>query len=468
MLINPVNRPRHIIFVVSLIALLMTFGLPSVKAATTVRILIGIGTGLFDWQIPQQQALIKEWNATHPDIQISLIFAPHRQARAIMLAQATAGIPPDIVGPIGIEAIYLRPDIWADLTPFITRDKAELNLDDFDKSASKALALAGGRHNGLALGIYPTALFVNEDIFARAKVPLPPLNWGQGYVDQSNQTALWDWDTLAKVSTQLTSDTQGRYITNPAFDRTKIRNFGFSDIWLPMRTFAAGWGPQDAGLTDDGKTATLNQPAYLNALRWRQNAMFNQYFMPDEHAFSTLDNTDGAFQTGRIGIAYAPSWLLCCTRNPRFKWNVYAAPAVPGTDGKKVVSPTNIDTFMIVKSSKRKEEAWQVLKWLLSKDNSARLCLIYGCVPARLSARTTWESSLRSQYPKLNSNVFLEALAFMDIPNSESPFPQSILVIKVIDFLFYRHVNSNPNFDIASNLNMLNYIIQSIYVNKGK
>jgi hypothetical protein len=88
--------------------------------------------------------------------------------------------PPDIVGPVGIVGINSTGDLRADLSKYIAKDKAELKLDDFDPATLGMFAL-GGKEIAIPMGIYPSFMYVNKDIFDAAQIPLPPIDyklWG--------------------------------------------------------------------------------------------------------------------------------------------------------------------------------------------------------------------------------------------------------------------------------------------------
>ena len=86
---------------------------------------MGLGTGTdAETQVPVQQAVVDEWNAAHPEIQVTLEVVPNPSAKDTLLTENAAGNPPDVVGPAGVAGSNGFYGNWLDLTDLI----AELRL----------------------------------------------------------------------------------------------------------------------------------------------------------------------------------------------------------------------------------------------------------------------------------------------------------------------------------------------------
>src|SRR6267154_1407074 len=92
-----------------------------------IRIFVGLGTGTDTSQTPEEDALAKEWNDKNPDIQIKFDYNDYNTSRDVLLTQVAGDNVPDIVGPVGISGLNSTSDLWADLTPYINKDKASLS-----------------------------------------------------------------------------------------------------------------------------------------------------------------------------------------------------------------------------------------------------------------------------------------------------------------------------------------------------
>jgi hypothetical protein len=163
---------------------------------------------------------------------------------------------------------------------------------------------------------------------------------------------------------------------------------------------------------------------------------------------------------------FSQSWNLCCvpTDAVKFKWNWYAAPAAPGSNGKTIVAPMHADTFVIVKQADKAklDASWKVLQFLVSAEASGPLCQIYGCMPARKNARTDWEAGTLKTYPWLNVKVVYAAANYLDAPNNESYMP-NYNEADAANAQTQSAIHSNPDLDVKKALNDLNTLEVSIF-----
>jgi len=375
---------------------------PTSAAVTRIKIFVGLTGGYSDLD-PSYNALVAKWDDQHQDIKIEFDFHfyPNNGAQLAqneLARELTGKTPPDIVGPMGIAATDTQPTgTWTDLVPLLANDP--LSKDDFTDQSTGYFKTPDGKIPALGTGVYPSFLFVNEDAFKNAGIPLPPKALGVPYVDKDGNSKPWDWDTLAEVAQQVTTDKSGKHPGDKGFNSYAISMYGFASYYNFFRDAAAGFGPQDAGLAADGKTATFDQTAYQNAVQWYQDGIFKNHFIPPKYQENQLQATSSPFESGKIAMWYSHTWFLCCTYNAKFNWTAYAPPAVSGTNGQTVISPLNADGFGIIDKSTNKDAAWQVLKWLVSDpDTAAQLCVMWNCVPNSLSARGNWLSIRPSQW----------------------------------------------------------------------
>ncbi len=428
-----------------------------------IRIFVGLGTGTHDTDKVVQDALAKEWNDAHPDIQIKFDINDNNTARDVLLTQAASDNPPDIAGPAGIRAVNETGALWADLSTYIDKDKDALKLDDYDPAVLELFKSLGGKNLSVALGIYPSFMWVNEDVFKAAEVPLPPKKWGEPYVDRDGKSHPWDWETVGLIAKQLTSDTAGKYADEEGFDPKNIQIYGFANFWSDFRHIANEWGAEDNGVSQkDLKTATFNQPAYVKVAQWYQNAIFKDHFMPDSGAQGALQQGTSPFESGRLAMWYSHTWYNFAIPGIKFTWGIYPSPAVPGTDGKKIVAPMHADTFAILDKSKHKDQAWEVLKWLNSTEISSKLCGIYGCIPARKSARGPWETATKEKIPQWDLDIVEGAAKYPDVPNHEGFLPNQAKAKDAYD-QFMTRLQTDPTVDVVKELDQLNQTEQGIF-----
>jgi len=459
------KKSAHLVAPVALVAALAISAFPAAAQSSpvTINIYVGLGTGFHPDQIKVEDALAKQWNDANPNTQVKFVYNDHANARDEILAEIQGDNPPDIVGPIGIKGTYETPALWGDLTPYITKDQAALKLDEYDPATLKVFQDASGKNLSVALGIYPSAMFVNEDIFKAAQIPLPPTQWGAKYTDKDGKQVTWDWNEVLTVAKQITSDKSGNYLGDAAFDPKNIQNYGFSNAWLDLRVVMMSWAPPTAGVSADGKTATFDSPEMQAAAAWYHQGIFVDHAIPDVAAEGAIgQGAVSPFSGGRLGMWYSPIWMLCCA-NGNFKWNVYAGPASP-VNGK-ISSPMDVDTFLMVDKSKNKDAAWTVLKWLTSSDISSQLCLTYGCMPARKPARATWAAAQQKATPGINLQTIYDGVQYQDSPNNESIMPNYPQAFDAGNS-WWTQVRTDPNLDVKTSLTAFNAVEQGIFGGK--
>ncbi len=454
---------------VILVFLLIASGLQSVHAQTPIRITIfvGLGPGMENREIPRELLLAKRWNDIHPDIFLQFDFGGNALRTDVLEMLVAAGSPPDIVGPMDLKMLSTYQDFWVDLSPYIEHDKAELGLGQYEVSSLGLPRSTDGKLCALPSALFPSALYVNEEMFASAGVPLPPLHWGAPYTNITGKQVPWDWDTLAEVARLLTLDTSRRHPGDQGFDPGHIVQYGFSNSWIPMRDFAASWGSPDAGLSANGK-ANFAQPAYVKAITWLHDGMFKTHFISSRRDEDY--NLPLPFIRGDAAMYYGHLWFLYVMRSDvKFKWNVYAGPAIPGTDGTKIIAPIHADSmFTLVKGSKHLDVAWQVLKWLNTPEVTQELADIFDDMPlARKPLQATWEQKIKKRYPTLHTGVFLEAIPYLDIPNNESYLPNGLKAFYALSE-FDDKVRDTPEFDVPAELAALNVQMQALFDDRSK
>lgn len=384
-------------------------------APVTVRLFIGLGAGTNPEQIPPEKALADEWNAAHQDIKLELDIVPNNQARDALLTELAGDNPPDIVGPAGIKGLYQSSDAWADISALMKANKVDTS--DMDKATLKLYEL-NGKQIAIPLGIYPSFLWVNNDLFKNAGVDLPPTKYGDKGVATYADGKPWDMDKLAEIAKKLTIDKNGKDATDKDFDAANIASYGFADYWTDLRGFGSHFNPVDIGVTAAGKP-DFSQKAYVDGLTFLNDGIWKDHFIPTSEIFNALK--PAPFSSGAIAMWYSHTWYNFDVSNIKFDWSLAVA---PGYDGK-LTARMNADTFALTAKGKHQKEAFQILNWLTG-EKSADVCAIYGCMPARASAQKTWMDTISKTIPQFaadNFGVITGAIPYLDAPNFEGFLP---------------------------------------------
>ena len=155
---------------------------------TKVVIFIGMGTGTDPDQIKAQEDLAAKFNSSHEDIEVEFLIVPHDQAGERFLAMVSGGNAPQLVGPNGISTVAQFFDSWADVAPFI--DAEGFDTSDFYGPAVE-LNHYPDKTVGLPLGLFPSFIFYNKDMFDAAGLAYPTHDY--------NDTA-WNLEALRDMA----------------------------------------------------------------------------------------------------------------------------------------------------------------------------------------------------------------------------------------------------------------------------
>jgi multiple sugar transport system substrate-binding protein len=120
-----------------------------------------------------------------------------------------------------------------------------------------------------------------------------------------------------------------------------------------------------------------------------------------------------------------PFWYTCCMGDVK-TWDAGIMPSYNGT----VAGRVDADTFRVWKGTKHPEEAFAVLKYLVtdavqilivgSKDMKAA----YGAIPALISAQEAWRTEKAAAYPWVkNLDTVIAGLSYPDAPSAEGYMP---------------------------------------------
>ena len=384
---------------------------PPTTGKVKVTIFVGLGTGTDPEQITAENALAEKFNSTHDNIEIEFLIEPYDTSREKLLAMIAGGTAPQVIGPMGVETTAQFLDSLEDLTPYIQKDNYDLT--DFYGPAA-TLNTYEGKNVGLPLGLYPTFIFYNEGAFDAAGVDYPTHDY--------NDTT-WTMDKLREVAMLTTLYTNGNNATSADFDPTSIAQYGLDNSWETSRGWASSWAPENMGrpTTADYKTAIVNDSDWVTALQWYSDAIWKDHFMPDAASLTAMDPNGDLFVFGTLAMWTSQTWYMGeSMMDLAFKWDI--APVPVNSKGVRI-APIDADVYAIAKDAKNKDEAWEVVKWLLEPENNLELCKIYYCMPARKSTEAAYNTFLTEMYPGIDLSVIFNAPTYLDVPNHESWVP---------------------------------------------
>jgi multiple sugar transport system substrate-binding protein len=413
-----------------------------------------LGTGEDKAQVPTERKVIDAFNASHPNIKLSIDIVTYDNARDTLATRLASGKGPDIVGPVGFGGAEAFHGQWLDLTPSI--QKANYDLKQFAEG-SVELYKSGNEQLGLPFAVYPSELYYQPDMFDEAKLEYPPAEYGAKYKMPDGSEVEWTYDTIRQVALKLTVDSNNRDATQSGFDPKKIVQYGFEPQMDDARGTGAYFGAGSL-VADDGKTAQIPD-AWAAGWKWVYDGIHKDHFIANRAVRES--NAYGAgnpFASGKVAMTTNFLWETCCLEDAGKNWDVAAVPSFNG----KTTAALNADTFRILKSSKNPDAAFEVLTYLLG-DGSKDLLGVYGGMPARTADQDSFFEGMDKKFPqKPNWDVAKEGVKYADNPNFENYIPA---YNKTLDRVikFWSKVTATPGLDIDKEIAAMKSDIQAIY-----
>jgi len=355
---------------------------------------------------------------------------------------------PDVIGPASRWAADSFGDQWIDLEPYL----ADHDLSDVDPLALDLWRVEGKGLIGIPVGMSPSAIVYNRDLFDGAGLPYPPHEWGAPYADGD----LWDVAKLEQIAKRLTLDANGNDATSPQFDPQNVVQFGFApqgtDLRGDLTLFGAG------SLVDaDGRAHMPDQ--WRTALNWTYEGMWpgedDAVFMPNDTLAATVPSVStDLFNSGRVAMAHCD---LSCTDYLEEipNWDLAALPAYQGT----ITARFRGDMIGIM-GRDCIEDVVIALHHLVT--NPAML-KSWGGYPPLLSMQGGYIADLDARYPQhVDWDVILEGAAYRDEPTCEARLPNHVQALDHID-AFQALYESTPDLDLDAEIDQLVADLQVIF-----
>jgi len=429
----------------------------------TITWFVGLGTGTDKTQIDTENAVVKKFNDSHPDIELKINVAASNQVAGDTLSTLIAsGNAPDIVGPVGVQGAELYPGEWLDLQPLV--DKTKYNLTQFPDAVVKIYTEGTGLY-GIPFAVYPGVLYYNKDLFDEAGLAYPPKKFGDKYKLDDKEVE-WTWDTLAEVGKRLTVDANGNDATSDKFDASNIVQFGFVHQWDTMRSDFETFG--GGAVVENGKV-NINENWRAEA-KWLYNAVWKEHFSPSAAYKGSDLLKPNEFASGKTAMARVMLWFTCClydADNKKPYVNFDLAP-IPSYNGK-TFAPADADTFRVDKHTKNPDAAFTVLSYLLG-DAALDLLTAYGAFPARPDLQAPFIKKLADKYPSVtNWDIVSPSFDYAPTPHHESSFPNYAKgQQRFTDFATWLYSDQAATGDVDKELDKLQSDLQAIVDQAGQ
>ncbi len=331
-----------------------------------------------DWFPGMAQAQLAEFHTSHPNIRVFYTPDPE-DVPGEMPAMFQAGSAPDIVNgccdffPAWGQAGYLL-----DLRPFVERDLTEDVISEWDAAQYEAFFTPDGRQFALPKYHGALAVYYNKDLFDAAGLAYPGNDW--------------TYDDYLAAMTALTGDAVWGSTLDPIYDRVQIHVNAFGGHYVNP---------------DDPTDCVLDEPPAVAALEWLRARFQDEGVMATPLALNKLE-TRRAFWEGRVAMVEDGSWALKdILANAPFRVGI--APFPTGPAGRATLATT--DGFAISAATRHPEEAWELLKFLVSEQYGLAMAEASFLQPARASLVDQWAEFIRADYPEQTADLDLAIFA---------------------------------------------------------
>lgn len=343
------------------------------------------------WGTPEENQilvdLLKQFETIHPEIQVELDRIPFNEYVTKLLTQMAGGLAPDVifVEVNNFVDLYLRGALEP-LNPYIQADHVDLSayypqvVDRFTVDNQTYVI----PRDTAPIGV----VFYNKSAFDETGTPYPSDDW------------TWD-DFVAAGKKVMKRDATG-----------KVTRWGFVDEWPIWDAWVYDAGGSFAdNVKHPTKWTFAIDPDTQKGIQFRADLM-NKYKMmlpPSGLAAMGGMGTGDMFVNGTVAMYLSGLWPTPKFRAiTNFKWDIAMFPK--GPRGYRAFS-TGGSGYGILKTSKMKKEAWELVKFISGEAGAKMLAATGLAQPAIMSAANS-PLFLDGKDPQ-NKKMLFEAMKYV-------------------------------------------------------
>lgn len=348
------------------------------------------------WGSPEEIDIIthsiSDWQKANPSIKIIFEHTPYSGYDSKILTRIAGGAAPDIIATeVDYFVTFATKGVLENLTPYLEQEKQKdaadssaYGADDFFPAIRDRFTVNGGLY-AIPRDVAPFAcVFYNKKLFDDAGLDYPSDDW--------------NWDDMLRMARALTKkDASGRTV-----------QYGFYG-WA-WQNFIYGNG---GALVDNVKNPTvtkLDDPRTIEGMQFYADLINLYKVMPTPVALANMGmGVDLMFSSGRLAMFLSGIWETPGLRNYDFAWDVAMFPK--GPHGERAFGSGG-SGYAILKSSKNKQAAWEVVKALTGAMGQAKLAKRGLAQPSRMSVAkgASWADD---PLPPANKIMLNEAVQYV-------------------------------------------------------
>lgn len=316
--------------------------------------------------------LLRPYLAKNPGLRVNVTVLNWESAWSKITAAAASGQGPDLV-ELGTTWVAAISSMGA-LEPLTQQQQDEAG-------GAKAFfpAVWGTTHRYDDSKIYAIpwyadarAAFYRTDVFKKAGI--------------DPKEAFTNWGSFKQAMQKINGQT---------IDGKKIAALGYpgKNDWNVVHNLAPWiWNAGGDVLSADKKRSAINSPEALQAITY-YTSFAAEGLVPSAALEKDSGQIESGFFNGQYAVIFTGPWILKQLSTPKSKGgqletvtagNFSVAPYPAGLKGKQTFFSGS--DLAIMKSSKHKDEAWQLLAYLTAREPQIRYTKMSGMLPTRLDA----------------------------------------------------------------------------------
>jgi multiple sugar transport system substrate-binding protein len=326
-------------------------------------------------QQPAMEAIADAFTEQNPNIEVKVDAIPWGEYWTKMSAATPAGMLPDVFWMHGGQ--FMKYAEGQFLEPITVKVQAgEIDLNNYASNLVSIYTL-DGKNYGIPKDFDTIGLAYNKELFDQANIAYP---------DDT-----WDYAKLAEVAKQLSQPDKGIY--------------GFG---AKLDTQAGYWNDMLANggfiLNDDMTKSGYDELASIEALKARYQMILDKA-SPTHQQMTDTDSVE-MFKSGKLAMIFDGSWDNGNLASSEIIKGKYDWAPLPKGKVKRGNIINGIGNVMSTKG-KHKDEAWQFLKFLGSKEAAEITAEMGAAIPAFNNTQDAWVKN----NPDLNLQVFIDQAA---------------------------------------------------------
>lgn len=348
-------------------AMLLTAGSFAAPSEVTITVYLREWPPELEWE----NEMIAQFERENPDIDVEVIKDAGQYHDKLNLLWST-GNPPDIWDHGGRVREYYGRGWLLDLMPYIKRDAAEIDVNDFFPAAWKAYQI-DGKFIAMPFVTMGSFFFINKDLLAQSGFSAPSLSW-----DDPRFT----WDEMASQARKLT-----RLTADGRAEQFGVDLGSGAMAWQGLGIqylFGGDRYDQESYATGLPNKPTMKTPANIRAFTEYLRLLHEDRVAPGGATPWARSFSGWSFLAQKVTMAWTAGHVMndMTKTDVGFDWTL--APLPRTAAGRVDIVYT--DPWMISSRTKQPEAAWRFVKFITGKQATADYASKLGFAPARRSS----------------------------------------------------------------------------------